>query len=256
MSPGAAPRTSPGAAARLTARAALATRRHSSGRTQVTVLRSDGPLVLRETPHGVHLIGAAAGPLGGDDLALDIEVGPGSHLVLRSAAGMLLLPGPRGDRSVLRVSARVGPGGRLDYCPRPAVAVAGCDHQARAEIELAAGAALRWREEIVLGRHGEPPGRCTSRVDVTLAGAPLYRGELTVGDPGTDGSSAVLDGAGAVGSVLLVDPGRAGTQAAVRDGLAVLPLAGPGVAVTATAAEAVSLARRLDLGEQLSRTRG
>jgi urease accessory protein len=238
--------------ARLTARAAVATRLDARGRTQVAVLHSDGPLALRETPQGVYLVGAAAGPLGGDDLALDIEVGPGSHLELRSAAGMLLLPGPQGHGSVLRISARVGPGGRLDFCPRPAVAVAGCDHRTRAEVELAARAALRWREEIVLGRHGEPSGRCASRLDVTLGGSPVYRGELTVGEPATDASSAVLAGAGAAGGVLLIDAERTWAQAAVGDGLAVLPLAGPGVAVTATAPDAATLARRLDQGEQLA----
>ena len=104
----------------------------------------------------------------------------------------------------------------------------------------------------MLGRHGEPPGHCRSRLDVTLAGSPVYRGELTVGCPGTDSSSAVLGDARAVGGVLLVGEGRARPPAAARDGLAVLPLAGPGVAVTATAPDAVTLARRLDHGEHLA----
>ena len=234
----------------LTARAAVATRADGTGRTRVTVLRSDGPLALRETPLGVYLIGTAAGPLGGDDLALDIDVGPGSGLVIRSAAAMLLLPGPHGSGSALRITARVGPGGRLDFAPQPTVAAAGCDHRTDARINLGAGATLRWREEIVLGRHGEPSGRCASRLDVTLAGAAAYRGELAVGGRQTDRSSAVLGGAGAVGSVLLVDAARPRPPAAVHDGLAVLPLAGPGAAVTATAPDAVIMARRLDLGEE------
>ena len=234
------------------ARAAVSTRADDDGRTHVTVLRSDGPLALRDTTHGVYLVGAAAGPLGGDDLALDIEVGPGSCLVIRSAASMLLLPGPHGGTSALRITARVGPGGRLDYGPQPAVAAAGCDHRTRAVIELGTGAALRWREEIVLGRHGEPPGHCGSRLDVGLAGSPVFRGELTVGCPGTDSSSAVLGGARAAGGVLLVEEGRAQPPAAAHDGLAMLPLAGPGVSVTATAPDAATLARRLDHGEHLA----
>ena len=160
---------------RLTARAAVASRADATGRSRVTVLRSDGPLALRETPLGVYLVGTAAGPLGGDDLALDIDVGPGASLVIRSAAAMLLLPGPDGGESALRISARVGPGGRLDFAPQPAVAAAGCDHRTDARIDLSAGATLRWREEIVLGRHGEPSGRCSSRLDVILAGAAAYR---------------------------------------------------------------------------------
>ncbi len=47
------------------ARAAVATRADGGGRTRVTVLRSDGPLALRDTPHGVYLVGAAAGPSAG-----------------------------------------------------------------------------------------------------------------------------------------------------------------------------------------------
>ncbi len=242
----------PGQASRLTARAAVATEAGPGGRTRVTVLHSDGPLALRATPQGIYLLGAAAGPLGGDDLAFDIDVGPGSQLVLRAAAAVLLLPGPSGGTSVLRISARVGAGGRLDFCPQPTVAVAGCDHRTHAVIELSAGATVRWREEIVLGRYGEPPGHAASRLDVTLAGTALYRGELTVGDPDTDASSAVLGGAGAAGSVLLVDPGRPQPPAASREGLAVLPLAGPGVAVTATAPDAAALAHRLSHGERLA----
>jgi urease accessory protein len=235
---------------RLTARTAVACRLDAGGRTRITVLRSDGPLALRETPAGVYLVGTAAGPLGGDDLALDIDVGPGSRLVIRSAAGMLLLPGPHGGASALRITARVGRAGRLDFAPQPAVAAAGCYHRTAARIDLAAGATLRWREEIVLGRHGEPSGRCASRMDVTVAGTAAYRGELAVGGPQTDHSSAVLDGAGAAGSVLLIDAARPRPPAAVHEGLAVLPLAGPGAAVTATAPDAVLLARRLDLGEE------
>ena len=235
---------------RLTARAAVASRADSTGRSRVTVLRSDGPLALRETPRGVYLVGTAAGPLGGDDLALDIDVGPGAGLVIRSAAGMLLLPGPDGGASGLRITARVGPGGRLDFAPQPAVAAAGCDHRTDARIDLSAGASLRWREEIVLGRHGEPSGQYASRLDVILAGTAAYRGELAVGRPQTDRSSAVLDGAGAVGSVVLVDAARPRPPAAIHEGLAVLPLAGPGAAVTATGPDAVIMARRLDLGEE------
>jgi urease accessory protein len=213
----------------------------------VTVLRSDGPVALRDTGDGIYLVGAAAGPLGGDDVDLEIDVGPGSRLLLRSAACALLLPGPHGGASRQRIHARVG-----DFCLQPAIAAAGCDHQASADVDLAPSATLRWREAIVLGRHGEPAGHCASRLDVTLAGAALYRGELVVGRPWADTSSAVLDGAGAAGSVLLAGAARARSAAHAGDGLAVLPLAGPGTMVSATAPDAATLARRLDEGERLA----
>jgi urease accessory protein len=230
----------------------VATRAGPDGGTRIAVLRSDGPIALRDTPGGVYLIGAAAGPVGGDDLELEIDVGPGTTLALRSAAASLLLPGPNGDPSRLRIRARVAAGGRLDYCPQPAVAAAGCEHHASAAVELGPGSVLRWREAIVLGRHGEPAGQFVSRLDVRVAGTPLYRGELSVGRPGTDNSSAVLGGAGAVGSVLLVDAVRKQPPACAHDGLAILPLAGPGCAVSAIAPDAALLASRLDWGEQLA----
>jgi urease accessory protein len=236
----------------LTARAAVTTRAGPDGRTRITVLRSDGPLALRATPGGVYLVGAAAGPVGGDDLALEVDVGPGTTLVLRSAAASLLLPGPHGDVSQLRIRARVAAGGRLDYGVQPAVAAAGCDHHAAATVGLEPGGVLRWREAIVLGRYGEPAGQCVSRLDVSIAGTALYRGELAVGGPDTDRSSAVLDGAGAVGSVLLVDPAQGKPPPEVQEGLAILPLAGPGTAVSALAPDAALLASRLDRGERIA----
>ena len=96
-------------------------------------------------------------------------------------------------------------------CPTASPARAdGCPHHAAARIGLAARAAPRWREEIALGRHAGPSGRRVSRLDVALDGAPAYRGGLGVAHPPTDHSGAVLEDAGAVGSVLLVDAARAG----------------------------------------------
>jgi urease accessory protein len=74
-------------------------RAHASARAErvgdvsrLVELRSDPPLVLRATPAGLHLVGGAAGPLGGDELALDITVGAGACLVVRSAAATLAQP--------------------------------------------------------------------------------------------------------------------------------------------------------------------
>ncbi|HEU5157662.1 MAG TPA: urease accessory protein UreD [Streptosporangiaceae bacterium] len=244
---------------RYTARAVVVAAPDGAGRTVLTRLRSDGPLALREgrpwhegggdaerRPAVVYLVGAAAGPLGGDDLALRITVAPGAHLAVRSVATTLALPGDGESRLAIR--AAVGAGGRLDFAPEPTVAAAGCHHTCVAGIELGAGAGLRWREELVLGRHGERPGRYASRCDVTLDGRPLLRHELRVDDAGTYGSRAVLADAAAVGTVVLAGPGLTERPYADDDGLAVLPLAGPGVLVSATAATATALRRRLERG--------
>ncbi|MFB4315463.1 urease accessory protein UreD [Actinomadura sp. 21ATH] len=225
-----------------TARAAVTAERGADGRTRLPLLRSDGPLALREAAGAVYLVGAAAGPLGGDDLEIDIEVRAGASLAVRSAATSVALPGAGESR--LTVRADVAAGGRLDFAPEPAVAAAGCRHRSSARITLAEGAALRWYEELVLGRHGEPPGRHASRFDVTFGGVPLLRHELCLDDPAVYGSPAVLGGARAAGSVLLAGAGLP-REPRTGDGVAVLPLAGPGVLITAVAADSAALRRRL-----------
>jgi urease accessory protein len=226
-------------------RAAVVAERGPGGRTRVTRLRSDGPLALRESGGAVYLVGAGAGPLGGDDLELTVEVGTGACLDIRSAAASLVLPGRRAAVSRLTVRARVGAGARLVFAPEPAIAAAGCDHRASADVVLEEGAELVWREEIVLGRHGERPGRYISRFDVTACGVPLLRHELRVDDDAT--SAAVLGDAKTVGTLLLSGKNLAAEPHAA-EGLAVLPLAGPGVLVTALAPDTVRLRNLLEQG--------
>ncbi|MEV0405080.1 urease accessory protein UreD [Actinoallomurus sp. NPDC050550] len=229
------------------ARAAVRAERGPGGRTRITRLRSDGPLALRESGESVYLVGAGAGPLGGDDLELTIDVGPGARLDVRSAAATLVLPGRRNaGASRLVVRADVAAGARLVFSPEPVIAAAGCDHQARAEVTLAEGSELVWREEIVLGRHGEPAGRYVGRFDVTVGAEPLLRHELRIDEDATSG--AVLGDAGAVGTLLITG---VTAEPYADEGLAVLPLAGPGVLVTAMAADTVRLRERLERGRRL-----
>jgi urease accessory protein len=202
----------------------------------------------------VHLVNAAGGPLAGDELRLDISVGAGVRLVLRSVAATVALPGHGTAPSRMSIFADVASGGALDVVPEPTVAARGCRHRVEAEVALGTSAYLCWREEILLGRFGEVPGAVSTslRVDVARdSGArrrPLLRQELDLAPdaPGLHGP-AVLGGARAVGSLLVAAPGPDGLGYApmVEDGVALLPLAGPGVLVSALADDAVTLRRRL-----------
>jgi urease accessory protein len=109
-------------------------------------------------------------------------------------------------------------------------------------VDLEAGARLLWREELVCGRHGEQPGDLRLAIAVRLDGSPLLRQELAVGPsaPGWSGP-AVLGGARTAGSLLLVDPALPDAAATIRGDTACaarVPLTGPAVLVTATAADA------------------
>ncbi len=230
------------------ARARVVAEADGYGGTRLTALRSEAPLILRETAGALYLVGGAGGPLGGDDVTLEIEVAAGASLTLRTAAASLAQPG-RGP-SRITVRADIGAGGELRWLPEPLVAVRGCDHRMEAALTLDAGATLVWREELVLGRHREASGSVVTRTTVDLDGAPLVRHELAVGpDHPAAAGPVVTGGAQAAGSVLLVGPGlRAAMPAVLGPTAAVLPLAGAGVQVVALAGDAPALRRLLDDG--------
>jgi urease accessory protein len=135
-------------------------------------------------------------------------------------AATVALPGRTADWSTLTVTVRLGPGTTLRWLPEPLIAAAGCRHISRAEIDLAPDARLLWRDELICGRHGEPPGDLRQELRVRHAGRPLLAHDLAVG-PAAGGwaGPAVLGGARAAGSQLTVNlphPENA------------MPLAGPG----------------------------
>ncbi|TDC66998.1 urease accessory protein UreD [Micromonospora sp. KC207] len=240
------------------ARARVVARADGRGGTRVAELRGESPLLLRSTTAEggvatVYVVGGAAGPLGGDDLLLEVEVGPGAALRVGSVAASVALPGRPAAVSRMRVHAVVHAGATLHWVPEQLVAAAGCDHVAESRVELAAGARLTWRDELICGRYGESPGDAVVRTSVDHAGRPLLRQSMAVGPsaPGWAGS-AVLGGAPATGSLLLVEPdgpARPGARPVTGDdggSVAWLPLAGgPATLITATAAAAHTLRERL-----------
>lgn len=232
------------------ARASVRAEADGDGGTRLVGLRSEAPVVLRATAHAVYLVGGAGGPLGGDDLTLEIDVGPGAELTVRTAAAAVALPGP--TPSQVRVRARVACGGRLRWRPEPTVAARGCRHVVDAMVVLEDGAGLVWREEVVLGRWAEPAGSVVTRMAVDLGGAPLLRHELALGPahPGS-GSPAVAGEARAAGSMVVVEPAwrlAPPPPSVLGATAAALPLAGPGLHIVALAPDIVSLRALLDAG--------
>lgn len=234
------------------ARAELAVECDARGRSVVRVLRSASPLTMvpaRHTDHAVvRLVGSAAGPLGGDDLGLTVRVGPGARLTLVGIAATLALPGPHGLPSHATVRIEAGEDACVDYLPEPTVVTARARHHATLTVTLAAGAHLRTREVLVLGRTGERPGSLTTRLDVTRAGHPLLRQTLTVGDPALDASAAFLAGSRVLASELSTSDTRATGSG---EWWSRTRLAEGGTLTTALADDAVTALARLD-GERVA----
>ncbi len=180
-------------------------------RTIAERLRSEAPLIARTSPAGsgaltVHFVGGAAGPLGGDELRTDIVVGAHARVLVRSVAASIAQPGAHGGASVARVAARIEAGGILHWRPEPMISVAGSDHRVETTLDACSGADVVWMDEIVLGRHGEAPGRVAARLRLTIDGRVVLDHEVVAGDrplagPGVNGPFRVL------ASAVVVRPG-------------------------------------------------
>jgi urease accessory protein len=151
----------------------------------------------------VTLVQTVAGPLAGDEIEIEIEVGEGAALELRTNAATLAFPAAVAARQKLR--ARVEPGGRLAWLPEPLILAAGCNLESSVELELEAGAAALTRELVVLGRHDEKAGRYESELRCELEGRPLLHEAVRIDGTGLGYTSpAILGRARAFISVALL----------------------------------------------------
>jgi urease accessory protein len=208
----------------------------------LTHLESTGVLAGRAAADCVFLVSAGAHPIGGDVVVVDLDVGEGAKLVVRSVGATLARRGPRdAGSSITSHHAHVAAGSTLLWLVEPGVAAVGACHTSSVTVTLEPSARLLWREEIVLGRHAEvTPGSWCSRMDLRRGGRPLLLAELGLGPAFPSWSSpSVLAGARAVASNVIVDPDRpeeswqAATASRGEARGAVLPLAGPGVEIVA-----------------------
>jgi urease accessory protein len=232
--------------------------------TALPLLAGDGPLALRRTSHPegggaaqVTIVGAMAAPLGGDRLRIEVSVAAGARLRVTSAAATVSLPGRIPAPAHYDLDLSVAEGGELEWLPEPVIAAQGSELRMTTRVTLASGARLLLREEQVLGRSEEAPGRITARLTLRHNGLTALdqQTDLGPGAPGWDGP-AVLAGHRAVGQLLLCEPAlaeRAEKPATARfltEGAAeaaLLPLAGaPALLVTAAALDGLRLRRLID----------
>ncbi|HEX6393745.1 MAG TPA: urease accessory protein UreD [Acidimicrobiales bacterium] len=220
--------------------ASLRLGRGDGGIPIVEQLRCSGALYFRPTEWGVWMVGAGAHPIGGDRLSVRLTVAAGCNAEVRSTSATLARkgPGPGCERSAMVINVRIGREATLMWNPEPGVAAAGSDHVADTRIRMGDGARLAWRDEFVIGRHGEEPGTWRSRLRIAGAGSVLLSSDTAAG-PRAPGwrSSAVLDGARAISTLVVIDPLRkfgAATQESRGTTRALaLPLAAQGVQVVA-----------------------
>ena len=174
--------------------------------------RSAPPVVLRPTgPNRVHLVQAGGGPLGGDDLALDVHLGPGTCAQVCSAAATVIQAGSPAAAARWAVSADLAQGAALDWRPEPTVICDDAELRSSTAVTLQRGARAMLREVVVLGRAGQRGGRFCGELTVEFDGVPVLAHTLLL-----DGADPVLTGpAGTggtrvIGMLLVVGEGTAG----------------------------------------------
>ncbi|MYS84319.1 urease accessory protein UreD [Embleya scabrispora] len=220
------------------------------GRTVLAELRGQVPLLPREVSVSgdtaeVVFVGGAAGPIGGDDLALRVEVGAGARLRVRTAAAAVILLGD-GTPARQRVDLVIGAGGLLEWLPEPVVVAARATFHTRMRAEPAPDAHLFAQETLVLGRAGEPSGDVLSRWDVLVGGRPVLRQQSAYGPaahPGWRGPAGTAGGTVVASRLTLPAPPDRLPSA---PGRAVCDLAGGGRLVTVTARDVMTARRALE----------
>ena len=210
------------------------------------------PVVLRPTgPNRVHLVQAAGGPLGGDDLALDIHLRAGSSLQLRSAAATVVQAGHPPAAARWTVAAALAAGAVLDWRPEPTVVCDGAELHSSMTVALQRGSRAMLREVVVLGRAGQRGGRCHGALTVEYDGVPFLTHTLLL-----DGADPALAGPAGTGGARVVGmltvagsgTGRPPQDAGEQPGLrwACSALEGPGWLLLALGDRVTDTTRLLD----------
>jgi urease accessory protein len=144
-------------------------------------IECSGGLAARRTESDtVHLVSAAATPLGGDAIRVRIVVEPGARLRLRTAAANMTLPGPLTTES--HASWKLQVAGDLDIDPHPTVVAANSRHFTSTRLEITGAGRIRLRERIQIGRTGEREGFWSGVLHADVDGSPLLRHRVELGN--------------------------------------------------------------------------
>jgi urease accessory protein len=125
----------------------------------------------------VALVPEQAVLLAGDHVTVAVRVGAGQRLEIVEPGGTVAYA-MRGSSARWEVRVEVEAGGSLVWHGEPFVVAEGADVRRSTSIDLAAGACLRFRETLVLGRSGEAAGRLVTRTDARREGVPVLVEEL------------------------------------------------------------------------------
>ena len=127
----------------------------------------------------VHLVSAAATPLGGDTMRFRVVVEAGAVLRVRSAAATMAMPGTVTMESRARWDLEVE--GLLDLDPQPTIVAGTARHVTSTRLTLGDQGRVRLRERVQIGRSNERQGFWSGSVHADTDGRPLLRHRVELG---------------------------------------------------------------------------
>ena len=127
----------------------------------------------------VHLVSAAATPLGGDSIKIRVVVEPGARLRVRSAAATMAMPGAVSMES--RSWWELDVAGDLDLDPQPTIVAGPARHVSNTRLNLTGDGRVRVRERTQIGRSFERQGFWSGGMHADVDGAPLLRHRVDMG---------------------------------------------------------------------------
>jgi urease accessory protein len=190
---------------------------HRDARTVLAARRVEGPLAVQKV---LHPEGAATchaivlhppgGIAGGDDLAIDVEVGRAAHVVL-TTPGAAKWYRSRGPWATQRVAIEVGAQASVEWLPQESIFFDAARADAALELRLAADArAIAW-DVACLGHSGSDEafarGELRTQASLARAGRLAWRERARV-DPGDARlhRAAGLGGATVFGTMIVAAP--------------------------------------------------
>ncbi len=225
------------------------------GRTRLSHLYQRDPLRVLfpdaaqgEPPIAV-LLTTSGGLVGGDRLAISVDIGPGAsaHVTAQSAEKIY---GSTGPDTVIEIALRIGAASRLEYLPPETILFDGARLRRRASVDLAADASLLAGEILVFGRIASGERMATGLVhdgwELRRDGRLIWADAFHLADDSLGSllskmaDPACLDGATACATLLLAAPDVARFLAGARE-----TIAASGVRGGATIVAGVLVARLL-----------